>query len=170
MSILENNPFHELSRQTRFQRTYNFDIELPDIVNISGFDISKYVQDCHFGEYSMQSVESMRYGAFRANYAGVFDTDLVKLMLLCPIPDIVSAYFNLWRQLIATDNGAYGVKNQYAKTMFVNLYDTEGIISARYRLLGCFPVKMTQHDHKYSEEAMTQRNYELSVDRIIQEQ
>jgi hypothetical protein len=148
-----------------FQRVYMWEVVLPDLGGIAGTEVSKYIQDVDFGDYSITELAVMRYGPFQNKYAGSFSIPPVQLKILNPVPDIITLYFNYWKSLIVSDAGYFSVKSNYAKTMYAILYDTTGAETARFKMEGTFPKTFPAHHLSYKEEKIVDFDVELSIDR-----
>jgi hypothetical protein len=143
-----------------------WEVMLPDIGGISGTLLSTYCQDIKFGDYGMEEVASLKYGAFRAKYAGELDIPDLTLTFLRPVPDQVTAYFYAWRHLIVTDDGFYNPKGNYARSIYFYLYDTTGAIANKIQLVGCFPKDLPGWDFSYESENVSKLTITISVDRM----
>ena len=150
----------------RLQREYNWDIFLPDMGVTSGMDIGRYCQEISFGDYTMSEIVSQRYGAYQSKFAGLMNIEDVTFTFLKPVPDIVSAYFYYWRSLIVNLAGYYNVKSQYAFTVKVFMYDTNGAISNTISLIGVFPKTVPTYRMAYGSEKMVEMSITCSVDRF----
>jgi hypothetical protein len=155
----------------RFQRTYLWELMLPDDVyaGVSGYDIGKFCQDVKFGDYNMQEVSSIRYGAFRKGYAGFFDIESLIAVFLVPVPNLVAEYFLAWKKLIVSDQGFFYPKNNYAKTIRYIMYDTNGQESYRLKLQGVFPKTFPAYDVSYMREEIAKYIIEFNVDKVTRE-
>jgi len=156
------------SKVWRLQRNYNWDFILPDIGMVtSGFLISPYCQNIRFGDYSIDTVSEMRYGAFKTKYAGFFDIQSVVATFLKPVPDTVSSYFYAWRRLIISEDGLFNPKISYAKDAYVFMYDSSGAPTSILKLSGIFPKKFPAYSLSYEREEVTKFEIEFNVDRIM---
>ena len=153
-------------RYSLLQRSYNFDVQLPEIESISGTLVGGYCQDIKFGDYSLATTD-LRFGAFKSKYASG-DTEIsdVTMTFLKPIPDFSTAYFYAWRNLIIDQNGYYGIKSAYAKGIYVYLYDVTGFMVGKIQLVGAFPKTMPDYDLSYESETVSKFSITFSVDRI----
>jgi hypothetical protein len=155
-----------LAKRWKLQRRYLWEVILPDVDGLPGIDVSQYCQDVKFGEYKMEDVAKMRYGAFQKGYAGFFAIDTVSISFLCPIPDLVGEYLRSWKSLIIDERGFYYPKIQYAKVVYVRLYDRDGTISGSFRLAGVFPKTFPAYDLSYEGEDLVKFDIDFNVDRI----
>jgi len=161
------DPTLEIPRYTwMLQRAYMWELMLPDIGGISGLFVSTFCQDIKFGDYGMEDVSSLKYGAFRAKYAGSLDIPDLTLTFLRPVPDQVTSYFYAWSRLIVTDEGYYNPKGNYARSLYVYLYDTTGAITNKIQLVGCFPKDLPGWDFSYESETISKISVTISVDRM----
>ena len=151
-------------RPERFKRTYMWEVLLPDVGIIPGFAIGRYCQDVQFGDYGMQEVDRVKYGPFRAGYAGAFEVTEVTMTFLLPSPDVVSAYFYAWRDIVISKGGAYFPKGNYAKSINAILYDTAGEEVDRFKLRGAFPKTLPTYDLAYSSEDVIKAQIKFNVD------
>ncbi len=156
-----------LPRMWNLQRTYMWDVFLPDLLYVSGLAVNQYCQDVSFGDYSVANMSSVRVGPFKSNFVGSLDIDAITLKFLQPVPDIVSAYFTAWRELCITREGYYNVKSKYAKDMYVLFYSTSGQRSEQFRLVGTFPKAMPKYTPSYSAQEIATLTVELNVDRVF---
>jgi len=148
------------------QRTFNFEVMLPDVAGIPGYTVSKYCQAARFGDYDIATLSEIRYGAFRAKYVGFFEIKPLTLTFLCPTQDVVLEYLKAWRGLERTDNGFYGVKSSYAKTIHVMLHDRAGNTVDQFTFYGTFPKNMPEFNLTYKEESVVEYDITFNVDRV----
>lgn len=182
-----SQPTNFVLAKSRYQRVYNWDVLLPDVSSlfgqskgilgsigkilegVQGLSIGQYCQNVEFGDYSINDLISMRYGPYSANYPGLFTIDKVRMSFLKPVPDIVSMYFNAWKNLIVDKNGLYNVKSKYAKTIYIRFLDSTGISIHRYKLLGAFPIIFPKYNLDYNQNDVVKIQIEFSVDKIDME-
>lgn len=150
------------------QRAYNFDIIMPSMFGIDGYAVGKFCQNIRFGQYDIAELSRMRLGAFKTSFAGLLDISSITATFLKPVPDIVSAYFNEWRLKIVDGSGFFGIKSDYARSIYIILSATNGLPSGVYRLTGVFPQKMPVHALDYGTEDVVRLDVELNVDRVIE--
>ena len=155
-----------LGKSWKLQRSYLFELLLPDLKGISGLDIGVYCQDVKFGDYGMTDMVAVMYGSKRKGYAGFFQIPPMTATFIKPIPDLVSEYFYQWKGLITDDSGAYYPKTNYALNAYVKLYDRDGSESGTYKLLGVFPKTLPSHNLSYVEESVVKFEIEFNVDDI----
>jgi hypothetical protein len=156
----------DLIRHTwNLQRDYNWEIFLPDMGSLAGYQVAMYCQEVKFGDYVLDS-DSMRYGAFQAKFPGTQGIEDVTFTFLKPVPDIVSSYFYYWKNLVVDGSGYYNVKSQYAKNLKVILYDTTGATSNTYTLVGVWPKSVPSYNISYKREGMVEVSITCSVDRV----
>jgi len=155
-----------LAKRWKLQRQYLWEVMLPDVDGVPGLDVSQYCQEVRFGEYKMDDIAKMRYGAFQKGYAGFFAIDTVTVVFLVPIPDLVGEYLRSWKGLIIDERGFYYPKIKYAKVAYVRLYDRDGTISRSFRLAGLFPKTFPAYDLAYEREELVKFEIEFNVDRI----
>ena len=148
------------------QRTYNWEIMLPDMGIIPGIVVSMACQDVKFGDYNIADVDRLRYGAYESKFPGLMEIQDVQFTFIKPIPDIVSAYFYAWRNLIVDQAGYYGKKSDYARKINIYLYDTTGMISNNIQLVGVFPRTLPTYDLSYSTEEIVRLVITCNVDRM----
>lgn len=159
-----------ISKKYNLQRTYLWELRLPSIGGIDGLEVSKLCQEIDFGDYTMNEVSTMRYGAFQNHYAGFLSIQSVEMTFLRPIPDIVTAYFDEWRKLIVDEQGYYSVKNNYAKRIYIVLLDNAGNESTKFILVGSFPTSFPRYPLSYKTNEIVHLRYGFSVDRVLIEQ
>lgn len=182
-----SQPTSFILSKARLQRTYNWDVVLPDISSlfgkstgilgsigkvlegIQGFAVSQFCQSVEFGDYSLNEISTIRYGAYQANFPGLFVADRVRMSFLKPMPDVVSMYFYAWKKLIMDADGLYNVKSKYQKTIYIRFLDSTGISIQRYKLTGCFPVSFPKYMLDYERSGVERVNIEFMVDKIEME-
>ncbi|MBE3139285.1 MAG: hypothetical protein IMZ53_01750 [Thermoplasmata archaeon] len=156
-----------LRRTWMLQRTFNWQLIMPfDFKGNIGFLVSQYCQDVNFGDYSITTVSSMRYGAYQRFYAGLQDISTVTLTFLVPVDNSVYDYFYSWSNLIVDAQGHYSPKNVYKKTIFVMMYDRTGIQATKFALKGTFPLNKVAAGLSYGTEGIVTLTMTLSVDTI----
>ena len=182
-----SQPTSFLLSYARLQRTYNWDVLLPDISSIfgksqgvlgavgkilegvQGFAIAQFCQSVNFGDYSINQLARMRYGPYQANFPGLFEVENVRMTFLKPMPDIVSMYFYAWKKLMISESGLYSVKTKYQKTLYVRFLDSTGISIQRYKLIGCFPVSFPSYSLDFERNGIERVSIDFAVDKIEME-
>ena len=168
-------PVDWILSKARFQRSYLWDVLLPDISptmggiptgGLIGFGLAQLVREVQFGDYSMSDANTMRVGPFQANFAGLLTVDRIRITFVKTMPDAVSAYINAWKDLIVDKQGLFKPKASYQKTLYVRFIDQTGIAMGRYKLIGCFPVKFPVYNLNYTNEELTTVAVEFAVDKI----
>lgn len=149
-----------------YQRAYNWEILLPGISVIMPQTIGKFVQGVSFGEYNMNDVAKMRYGAETRGHAGVMDIPKVTLKMLKPVPDLVYTYLMMWKTFIVDAAGFYFPKSNYALTGYVLMFDTAGNTVGTYKLINMFPTSFPAHNLSYGDDNVMSYEIEFNVDRI----
>jgi hypothetical protein len=155
---------------TDLQRNYNFELLLPDFGGITGYEMMPYCQSVRLGEYNILDLINIRYGNEKRKYIGFLDIDTITAVFLKPTTkDIVTAYFDAWKGNIIDRQGFYMVKNDYARDIYVKLFDRNSNELLNYRFVGCFPKRYPALDLDYNAEDVVKYNIEFSVDRIIKQ-
>jgi len=149
------------------QREYNWQVIMPhDIGGWVGVIVSQFCQSIRFGDYSMEKINEMRYGADKRYYAGLRTVNTVTLSFLVSADSSVVNYFDEWHKLIVDDSGYYHPKVDYARDIYAIMYDRSGIETYMYRLKGCFPKNKPQFNLAYSKADVLTIEMELSVDKV----
>lgn len=169
MSILGTD-VREFAASWKLQRSFNWELILPDIYGFPGFEVSKYCQSVSFGQYDMAELDEVRYGAFKRKYAGQLTVDELVVTMLIPVPDIVGEYFQLWRELVIDRVGFYLPKIAYAKDARLVMYDRDGNTSSQYRFSGVFPKTLPKFQLDYGTEEIAKVEVTLNVDRVTKEE
>lgn len=135
--------------------------------SVLGQDVSPFVQDVDFGNYSLDDVYTLRHGAFQTHSAGFLSMKTVTMTILSPSSNLVTDYFQAWKNLMIDPSGFYFPKRNYANfSAIVCLYDCLGNQVDRYRLANIFPKTFPNFKLSYAEEGMVKFNIEFSVDFI----
>jgi len=149
------------------QRTFNWQLLMPDTINgLFGLLVSQYCEDVRFGDYSINSISSLRYGPKQRFYADLEEIKSVTLVFISPVDNSVLNYFYGWRELIIDKDGYYSAKNRYSKTIYIALYDRSGVESTQFVLRGCWPKTNPSLGLSYPSEDVLRLELEMSVDRI----
>lgn len=149
------------------QRSYNWQLMMPfTIQGVMGVFVSQYCQDVKFGDYSMNEVTSIRYGAQQRFYAGLDQIDTINLQFVMPTDNSVYDFFRYWRELVRTKDGYYNVKREYAKTIYIMTYDRTGVQSGQYKCHGCFPKTNPPQELSYNKDDIHRWGLDLSVDYV----
>jgi len=155
------------TRTWSMQRSYNWQLMMPFTVHgVIGIFVSQYCQDVKFGDYSINELTSVRYGAFQRFYAGVDQIDTIDLQFVMPTDNSVYDFFRYWKDLVRDKNGYYGVKREYAKNIYIMTYDRTGIQSGQYLCHGCFPKTCPPQEFSYGKDDVHRWGLDLSVDYI----
>jgi hypothetical protein len=150
----------------RFQRSYSWDIVLPDIsIGLSGVIISQLVQEVSFGDYNITQAD-MKSGPYELKYAGLMKIGKVDITLLKTMPDIVTPYFNAWKELIVDAQGLYHPKNEYAKVIYVRFVDSTGLAVGKFKLIGAFPIDFPTYSLNYDDNKIIPIKVGFSVDKV----
>ena len=168
-SVGITQPTNTVLRYARFQRDYLWDVLLPDIGistgGLMGFGLGQLVQSVTFGDYNMEN-RSMRYGPYEAFYAGKMNISTIAMTFLKTMPDVVSSYFDSWKNLIISKDGLYSAKGIYQKNIYIRFVDQSGITIGQYKMIGCFPIKFPSYDLSYEKDGVTKITVEFKVDKI----
>jgi len=119
-----------------------------------------------FGDYSVNELTSVRYGALERFYAGVDQIDSINLQFVMPTDNSVYDFFRYWKELVRDKNGYYSVKREYAKTIYIMTYDRTGVQSGQYTCYGCFPKTCPPQEFSYSKDDIHRWGLDISVDYI----
>ncbi len=150
------------------QRTYNFEVILPSLYNmlVDGWFVSRFCQSVKVGQYDLNSVEIKR-GARNLFFPDSTVLQPAYLTFVAPVPDVVSLYFNTWRDLIINKKGLYGLASQYKKRVYVILFDRTGIPSNMIVLKGAWPITFPKYDDlAYATEDVKKHEITLRFDDI----
>jgi len=155
----------------RLHKRCNWEILLPDVAGESGIEVSQYCYGISFGNYSIEALAEMKLGPYQAKYANFFKIDNIRCSFWMPIPDIVGSYFYAWRKLVVDERGHYFPKLNYAKVMYVFLFDEAGNETRRFKLEDVFPLDVPKYDLSYEGgEDLVKITVNLSVDKISLEE
>jgi len=165
-----SQPTNLVLNKARYQRSYLWDVLLPDIgFSLGGFvglAISQFIQEVSFGDYSIESPNVMRYGPYEASFAGLFKVEPVTMTFIKTMPDIISPYFNAWKNLIVDASGLYQPKANYQKDIYIRFLDSTGLAVGRYKLKGCFPIKFPAYRLNYGSNEVLKVEVQFRTDRI----
>ena len=156
----------DILRGKEYQKSYNFELILPDLGNFSGAEISQLCQSADFGEYSMTDIPSLRRAHEVFGYTGFFDKPPLIAEFLRTVPDVVSPYFQAWKNLIVTSTGEYKPKNNYAQSVYIYFYDKGGMITGSYTLKGVFPKTFPSFKPDYKGSNLIVYRITFNVDQI----
>jgi hypothetical protein len=71
-----STPTDFILSKARLQRSYNWDVLLPDIDlsagGLIGFGLGQLVREVQFQDYTIDNPNTMRYGPYQAHFAGLF--------------------------------------------------------------------------------------------------
>ena len=149
------------------QRRYNWELVLPsDMGGIFGISVANLCQDISFGDYNMEEVSKMRYGAEQRFYAGLLTIDRVRLNFIKSEQNEVYSYFYAWGQKIIDKTGLYYPKTNYAKDVYVHLKSESQYTTTQFKLKGAFPVTWPKLDLSYKRNEILEFPIELAIDRI----
>lgn len=155
------------TRTWSLQRSYNWQLMMPfTFGGVIGVLVSQYCQDVKFGDYSINELTSVRYGAFQRFYAGIDQIDTISLQFVMPVDNSVYDFFRYWKETVRSRSGHYSVKREYAKTIYIMTYDRSGIQSSQYKCHGCFPKTCPPQDFSYGKDDVHRWGLDLSVDYI----
>lgn len=172
-----SQPSSLVLKYSRLQRNYLWDVLLPDINNTlstatgglleggQGLIMAQYVQGVKFGDYDVAK-NTMKYGAYQANFPGLLTVGDVTITFLKPSPDFISGYFYTWKKLMVDGTGLYQVKSKYQKNVYVRYLDDTGLTINRYKLMGCFPIKLPSYSSDYNNNDVVKFDITLAVDKI----
>jgi len=169
-------PNDNLLSRVRFQRSYLWDVLLPDIsetmgpINtrgLIGFGLAQLVRNVQFGDYSMDDIVTMRVGPYQAHYAGLLTVKDIIITFNKTAPDAVSSYINEWKKLIVDPvSGEFFTKAHYQKTIYVRFLYSEGLAIGRYKFIGCFPRIFPRYSLDYDNDLVTTTQITFAVDKV----
>lgn len=156
------------TRLLMLQRVYEWQLLLPhDFGDIMGLGVSRYCQDIEFGDYSITEISTMKHGAFQRFYAGLPTIDVVTLTFLKSVDNSVSDYFYAWFNSMISEEGYYSPKSRYKRDIHAVLYDRTGVESARFKLMGAFPLsRIPRIRASWADENVLRVSVRLRVDDI----
>jgi hypothetical protein len=168
MSLLEYTS--GLPTITDIQRQYNFEVILPDIwgLLVTGWFVGKYVQSVQFGQYNIDEISELLTGPQKKFFPERMNIGSAKLTLLTPVPDVVSVYFNTWKNLIIDKEGFYHPSSEYKKSIYILLFSREGIPVNVITLKGAFPITFPAYSLDYKAEDNVVFDIEFRIDSVIQ--
>lgn len=171
-----DNVSSDIPRKFNLQRSFNFEVLMPDVMGesgilISGDEVSKYIKGISVGGYDIVQLSEMRYGPYKRRYASYFDIGPVVIRFYKPTDDIVSTYLRQWRSLVVDSEGFYYEKNHYSKSIWVYLNDRDGTVKEKIGLSGAFPLDAPKLDGlDYDSENIIVLDIRFNVDRPIYDQ
>lgn len=149
------------------QRKYNWELLMPnDFGGIFGVSVANMCQDISFGDYSMNQLSEMRYGAEQRFYAGLLSINKVKMTFIKSEQNEVYQYFYAWGQKIISPQGHYYPKKSYAKDVYVKLKSNSQYTTTQFKFKGAFPVTFPTLDLSYKSNEILEFTIELAVDKI----
>jgi hypothetical protein len=166
----------DVLRPWEFQRDYMWDVRLPELgasTNIFGIpigastlvDVGRFCQSIDFGDYDMQSLNTMQAGAYTNKFASMLSIKDIDMTFLRPSPDVVTPYFQKWRSL-AVKNSVFYPKKNYAKTIYIYMLGVDNMIAGTFKCVGCFPTQMPSYKLDYKGDNVLTFPIKFSVDRI----
>lgn len=150
----------------RYQRKYMWEVIMPSMGYVPGILLSPLIQGVRFGDYDITNSDTTKFGAFEAKYPGFLGITDVTITFLKAVPDIATTYLTAWRKKVVSPTSVYGVKSDYARTIYVLFLDVSGIPINWYKLTGAFPKTMPSYDLDYVGEEVVQMPVVFSVDAI----
>ena len=164
-------------QNVELQRSYNWDVLLPDVQapagTFSGVDVSSFIQGISFGQYSMDDVNTIQHGSLKTHSAGVLSIREVSMDFICPADSEVFDYFDAWRSLIYdSTNLCYFIKSNYVNGGFggrpclVSFYDTTSTMVYQWTLVNIFPKTFPNFKLNYEQQEIMKFTVEFSVDFI----
>lgn len=164
-----SQPSNFILSKARFQRSYNWDVLLPDmgfsLGGLIGLGVGQFVQGVDFGDYKFNSSQ-IRVGPYNTSFVGSIEAPKISITFLKPSPDVVSLYFNQWKKLMIDEKGLYKPKSSYQKNIYVRFIDSTSLALNKYKLIGAFPLNFPSYDLNYTDSRVTTYKIEFSVDRI----
>lgn len=164
-----SQPTSLILQYSRLQRSYLWDVLLPDIGmsigGLQGLAMTQYVQGVSFGDYNIEKMQT-KYGPYRASFAGLLAVDEAAITFLKPMPDFITSYFESWKKLIVDADGLYQPKNKYQKPIYIRFLDSTGLAINRYKLIGAFPLKFPSYDLDYENNEVTKFTVTFAFDKI----
>jgi len=165
MSLIDN--IFNFPNVLHVQRDYNWDFILPSVGLVPGVVITKYCQSVSVGQYDIREIIEQKKGAKKTFYPGQIDVNEVTATFIAPTPDIVSAYFHAWKQLIIDKQGFYGLPSKYKKNATVVLYDrTMSIPTNLITIKGMWPTTFPKFTLDYNSEGLVVHSITFKFDDI----
>lgn len=155
----------EITKQ-RFQRSYMWEFLPAGFGFLYGDFLGQYCQEIRFGDYNMSELIKLRYNGYQRGYAGYVDINTFTVKFAKPVPDFIYMFLNSWKRMIIDKQGFHYPKSNYARTCFVNMLDTSGIMVSSFKLMGCFPTIYPMHEMSYRSEDIVTFDVTFNVDKI----
>jgi len=150
-----------------YHRTYNWDLFMFFSMGyIRGELLSKFCQEIKFGDYSISEMSRLRWGGKLQFFPGVMEIENITATFVVPFPDLVGPFFRAWRRKVIDDQGFYGVKTDYAKSIHVWISNTTYFPAIRLVLKNVFPISVPSFDLSYNNEDVLKYAVTLSVEKV----
>jgi hypothetical protein len=151
----------------RFQRSYGFEVLLPQVGWVPGELVAPTIQDITYSDYVMKEPTSMRSGAYKLFYVNDLQDPVLKIIFLETEEGAVRLYLNAWRSLMLTNKGLWRKKlNGYAKNITLTYLTAEGIPLRVVNFRNAFPLKFYDAALSYKENTIQQIEVPFACDMV----
>jgi len=165
MSLIEN--IFNFPNVLHVQRDYNWDFFLPLIGLVPGIVMTKYCQSISIGQYDIAEIVERSRGPEKSFYPGKLDIDELTATFIVPTPDIVSAYFHGWKNLIVDKRGFYGLPSKYKKNATIVLYDrTLSIPTNLISIKKMWPITFPKFNLSYESEDVVKHSITFKFEKV----
>ena len=153
------------------QRNYLWEIKLPTVIGTTNVGTSipgaveKLAQDIIFGEYGV-TANSLRVGQYISFYAGLLTIPQFQVIFLVPSPNILGDYLDTWKSLMVGSDGLFFPKSNYQANIYVNFLNPMGVVTNRFKMIGCFPTTFPIYYLDYKTSKLATVRIIFSVDKI----
>ena len=153
---------------THIQRKYLWDIVLPDLwgLVVTGIGIGRMCQSVQCGQFNIDQIAERFLGPKKEFYPQAINIAPATMEFVCPIPDVVTMYFQKWKSLIL-DNNFYGMPSQYKKNIYILLSDRSALPVNLITLKGAFPITFPAFDMDYKADDILRFQIQFRYDDML---
>lgn len=176
-----------VNRYVPHQKKYNWEVMLPmveasargagsagvgglakDLVSsVTGVALAEAVSaliiGVEFGGYKLGADAVMNYGHRQKKVPGRLEDSVLSLTFRETELGLVDTYFNMWRNLVVDEDGLYGVRLEYSKTVVLMLLSSVGFPVKSFDYREVYPKTISSGTLDYDESAILAYTIEFAV-------
>ena len=153
----------------RFQRKYNWEVVLPNILPMPGELVAPFIQSIEYRDYEMKEAASMRQGAYQGFYPNILEKSNFSITFLETETALVKMYLNNWKNLLVDNYGHWNPKfgpKGYARDIILTYLTAEGLPLREVKFKSAFPLTFYHVDLDYKKNEILEIEIPFACDRI----
>jgi len=159
----------EVLKYHRFQRTYNFEVLMPDLFPYPGELVAPLIQSVEYEDYNILEPSQMKAGPYIEFYPNSFAKPSLTLTFMETDEGLVKLYLGRWRNRIVDSKGLWGQKYGtlgYAQDIIVTYLNNFQIPLREVKFRKAFPLVSYKAKLDYMDNDILKIQVPFSCDRV----